>query len=227
MNTSENKVMCASAAASSSYPLILALDVTGAPFGWVSWQSAVTYTAVNRVHRLVGDLKYSIHGGLSRANGLQSEVTISSIMALRGRHPRAWDPCPPPLSNQLLFSRDRNLCCYCGAQKPASQLSRDHISPLSRGGSNTWMNVVTACLRCNQLKDCRTPQEAGMSMLYVPYVPSRHEGLILLNRRILADQMDFLCELLPKHSRIGQVEFPGFSGHMIDSGHAATRIDRD
>lgn len=201
MKALESEVTYTSESARSSYPLILLLDVTGAPYQWVSWQSAATYTAVDRVHRLVGEIRYTVHGGVSRITGKRTSVEISSIMALYGRHPRAWDLCPPGLSNHLLFSRDRNLCCYCGSQKTASQLSRDHISPLARGGTNTWMNVVTACLRCNHVKGCRTPQEAGMSMLYVPYVPSRQEGLILRNRRILADQMDFLCELLPRHSR--------------------------
>ncbi|MGQ0502491.1 MAG: HNH endonuclease [Panacagrimonas sp.] len=205
MHTHLNEVLLASETAKSSFPLILVLDVTGAPYQWVSWQSAVTFTAVNRVHRLVGETRYTVHGGVSRRTGNRTTVEISSIMALFGRHPRAWDPCPPALSNPLLFSRDRNLCCYCGAQKSTSQLSRDHISPLARGGTNSWMNVVTACLRCNHVKGCRTPQEAGMSMLYVPYVPSRQEGLILRNRRILADQMDFLCGLLPKHSRLSAV----------------------
>jgi hypothetical protein len=44
--------------------------------------------------------------------------------------------------------------------------------------------------------------EAGMMMRYVPYSPSRYEALILRNRRILADQMDFLISLLPANSRL-------------------------
>jgi hypothetical protein len=47
-----------------------------------------------------------------------------------------------------------------------------------------------------------SPERAGMMMLYVPYVPSLYEGLILRNRRILADQMDFLVSLLPEDSRL-------------------------
>lgn len=185
-----------------SYPLILAIDVTGAPFGWLSWRHAVTYIADNRVHRLLGESRYTILGGISRATGTRSSLTFSSIIALRGRNPHAWDASPPALTNQMLFSRDRNLCCYCGSQKNSAHLTRDHVFPLSKGGVNTWTNVVTACERCNHRKADRTPQEAGMDMLYVPYVPSRQEGLILRNRRILSDQMDFLCELLPKHSRL-------------------------
>lgn len=145
MNAVENEAVSAPHNAKRGYPLILALDITGAPHSWLTWQSAVTHTVGNQVHRLVGETVYAVHGGESRATGKRSSVTICSIMALRGRHPRAWAQCAPALSNELLFSRDRNLCCYCGLQKPACQLSRDHISPLGRGGANSWMNVVTAC----------------------------------------------------------------------------------
>ncbi|MCG8610265.1 MAG: HNH endonuclease [Pseudomonadales bacterium] len=51
---------------------------------------------------------------------------------------------------------------------------------------------MTSCKRCNNQKADRTPEEAGMQLLAVPFVPSRHEVLFLSNRRILGDQMDFL-----------------------------------
>ena len=78
----------------------------------------------------------------------------------------------------------------------------EHIIPLSRGGRQSWMNLVTACRSCNTRKGSRTPQQAGMPLLYVPYVPNRHEHFILRNRRILADQMEFLMAHLPKSSRL-------------------------
>jgi 5-methylcytosine-specific restriction endonuclease McrA len=64
------------------------------------------------------------------------------------------------------------------------------------------MNVVTACRRCNTIKGGRSPESARMPLLYAPYVPSRHEHLILQNRRILQDQMEYLMARVPKHSRL-------------------------
>jgi hypothetical protein len=61
---------------------------------------------------------------------------------------------------------------------------------------------VTACRTCNELKSNRTPEEAGMKLLYVPYAPNRYEGMILANRHILADQMDYLLAHVPKNSRL-------------------------
>jgi 5-methylcytosine-specific restriction endonuclease McrA len=183
-------------------PLILAVDVTGAPRGWISCKDAVVSKASGRVDRELGDFFFIFHGGYSRLTGLRSAVSVSSILALRGRNPHGWEPQSPALSNPLLFQRDQHLCCYCGSQKRPEQLTRDHVVPLSRGGGDHWKNVVTACKPCNQKKGARTPERAGMMMLYVPYAPSLYEALILRNRRILNDQMDFLTSLLPADSRL-------------------------
>ena len=145
---------------------------------------------------------FTFYGGHSRLTGERSSISVSSILALRGRNPRGWEPLAPALTNALLFQRDRHLCCYCGSQKRPDLLTRDHIVPVSRGGADSWKNVVTACKPCNQRKGAKSPERAGMMMLYVPYTPSIYEAMILRNRKILADQMDFLASLLPADSRL-------------------------
>jgi 5-methylcytosine-specific restriction endonuclease McrA len=74
--------------------------------------------------------------------------------------------------------------------------------PRSKGGDDTWMNVVTACRRCNQRKSDKTLKEARLELLYLPYTPSFNESLILQNRNILGDQMEYLISGVPKHSRL-------------------------
>ena len=64
------------------------------------------------------------------------------------------------------------------------------------------MNCVTACMSCNSRKNNKSLKEAGLELLYVPYIPDKAEGLVLQNRNILADQMQFLRDFLPKHSRV-------------------------
>ena len=63
-------------------------------------------------------------------------------------------------------------------------------------------NLVPACKPCNHRKSSRTPEQATMPLLYAPYVPSLWEDFILRNRRILADQMEFLMAHLPQSSRL-------------------------
>ena len=108
----------------------------------------------------------------------------------------------PGLTNAKLFARDRNVCAYCGGHFHETELTREHIIPFAQNGRDIWMNVVTACRACNHRKSSRTPEQAHMPLLYAPYVPSLWEDFILRNRRILADQMEFLMAHLPKSSRL-------------------------
>ena len=83
-----------------------------------------------------------------------------------------------------LFKRDAHTCLYCGHPFQARDLSRDHVRPLSTGGSDAWANVVTACKRCNNHKAGQTPEEAGMTLLAVPFTPTHAEYVYLQGKRV-------------------------------------------
>ena len=191
--------------AQSSRPMILRLDITGQPLRWIPWQQAVVLQAKEMIAWYAGENAFTFRGGFNRASRRRSQVTVNSIIAVRGvlRHGSA-EKRVPPLSNRELFLRDEHLCLYCGKQFPEQLLTRDHLLPLSRGGKDGWKNVVTACKSCNHAKGARTPDEAGMNLLAVPYVPNRAEYLVLSNRLILADQMEFLKKRFRRNSRLRQ-----------------------
>ncbi|MCQ4164584.1 HNH endonuclease [Tahibacter harae] len=181
---------------------VLSLDSTGRILDWMSWQDAVCLYVRGAVAWTLGDPCLTIHGGMNRETGLQSQLDLHPIVASRGHaRPGSYDPAPA-LTNTALFARDRHLCLYCGQHFHKTQLTRDHVLPLSKRGLDEWENVVSACLSCNVKKGSRTPQQAGMPLLAVPYRPSWVEHLILSNRNILADQMQFLVGHLPKHRRV-------------------------
>jgi len=180
-----------------SIPAILKLDAGGLPVSWIRWQTAVTLYARDRVRWEAGEERFTIYGGTCAATGLRSYMQIGSIIAVADKS-RRFEKGVPLLTNRTLFQRDRNLCLYCGLQFAHSHLTRDHVMPASRGGASVWENCVTACRHCNQRKDDRTPEEAGMKLLAVPYTPNLAEYLILQNRRILADQMEFLASYARK-----------------------------
>jgi 5-methylcytosine-specific restriction endonuclease McrA len=79
------------------------------------------------------------------------------------------------VTNTFLFARDDYQCQYCGRTaselKPREALTRDHLIPISRGGANTWTNVVTACSSCNTRKANRLPHEIGMQPRTAPVEP--------------------------------------------------------
>ena len=181
---------------------VLALDISGVPRQWISYDNAIAYHAKNGVAWSLGDIVARYRGGI-QPNGVQSYLETPSIIAVRGH---GFDPnkhSKVSLCNRTLFGRDRNICAYCGGHfSNFNALSRDHIVPRSKGGMNTWMNLVTSCRDCNADKGHKTLKEARMELLYLPYEPSHFENMILQNRNILADQMDYLRAGLPKHSRI-------------------------
>ena len=187
----------------NSHPLILTLDQNGVPNRWVNWQHACFYYAREMVAWSIGEHSFTIVGGINRRTGLRSEISANSIIAIRGKALSGHQLHPvPPLTNRELFHRDRHLCGYCGDELPGQRLTRDHIKPVVQGGADVWMNVVTACRHCNQKKSGRTPEQAGIQLLFAPYVPNKAEYLILSNRSILADQMDFLARQVSVHSRL-------------------------
>lgn len=179
--------------------LVLTLDMAGLPQGWVGLEEAISYHAKQLVAWSIGNVVAEFHGGYQN-NGERSSISTKSMLAIKGSMTRHLHT--PGLTNTLLFARDRNLCAYCGQQFSMRDLSRDHVAPMSKGGKDSWTNSVTACLRCNTRKANRTPEQANMPLLYVPYVPNRHEHFILRNRFILADQMEYLLVGVPKTSRL-------------------------
>jgi hypothetical protein len=89
---------------------------------------------------------------------------------------------------------------YCAQQFRTSDLTRDHITPLSLGGRDVWTNVVAACRRCNNHKGGRTPELARMELVAVPFTPTYAEYIYLKGRRVLADQMAYLLTHFPRTS---------------------------
>lgn len=176
----------------TAIPLILRLDVMGRPVNWMPWQEAVCLYAKNMVAWTAGENMFRLNGGICRLTGEQSHIEINSIIAAKGEYRQFKRDLAPPLNNRELFRRDSHLCLYCGREHSDRELTRDHILPISRGGRDIWANVTTACKRCNARKGNKTPEEANMRLLAVPYVPNIAEYLVLRNRRILADQMEFL-----------------------------------
>jgi hypothetical protein len=185
-------------------PLVLQLDIAGNPHQWITHEKAAYYYTKDLVAWSMQAEDFTLHGGTSRMTGEQSTLTMDTIIAIKGKvsSKQLAQMNRVPLTNDTLFRRDQHLCGYCGNPFSSHDLSRDHILPVSRGGPNTWMNVITSCHSCNKHKDDRTPEEAGMQLLFVPYVPNRAEYLILRNRKILADQMEFLMKQVPKESRL-------------------------
>lgn len=100
------------------------------------------------------------------------------------------------VTNTFLFARDDYACQYCGRHRSQLKgrqfLTRDHILPVSRGGPNTWDNVVTSCSPCNNRKGDRLPEEAGLRLRTVPAEPN-YVHLVWAVRRVTPTQAKWIA----------------------------------
>jgi len=77
-------------------------------------------------------------------------------------------------SRHNIYLRDGNRCQYCGRKFSSSELSLDHVVPISRGGKSSWENVVCACLPCNVRKGNKLLCECHMQLIRQPQRPRWH-----------------------------------------------------
>jgi hypothetical protein len=185
------------------YQDVLRTDIAGMPLEWIDYKSAGALYYAGQIAYSCGSPIYKLRGGFCARTGLRSFIEVSSIVATTGdtyageRNSRSY--CPP-LNNRTLFKRDANVCLYCGVPFPTSELTRDHIKPISQGGRDDWTNVVAACRRCNNFKGGRTPEGSGLQLIAVPFKPTYAEYIYLKGRRILVDQMEYLLTHFPRTS---------------------------
>jgi len=122
------------------------------------------------------------------------------------------------VTNTFLFARDRYRCQYCGRTaaelRPRESLTRDHLIPMSRGGTNDWTNVVTACSPCNTRKGNRMPEEIGMHPLSAPVEP-HFVHLSWAVRRLTPAQSKYI-KLFYGEDTLHQLE-------LLESGHPIRR----
>ncbi|NNC23791.1 HNH endonuclease [Salinisphaera sp. USBA-960] len=182
-------------------PRILKLDVGGLPVAWIDWREAVGLHFTDKVAWGAGSAKIRLRGGRSRETGRRSSIDIDSIIAVEDRSHRYSQNLVPTLTRRELYHRDGGLCLYCGDHLTYARMQIEHVVPKSCNGAHEWTNVVSACGPCNRRKDNRTPEQAGMKLMALPYEPNLAEWLILSNRRILADQQAFLERLAPRRGR--------------------------
>ena len=133
---------------------------------WCEESSAKRELAEETGEAIDGDWIHTVH----------SQIQVPRIVRLL-----RYDRIPRntvKFNRRNVFLRDEFRCQYCGDRFPTSQLSLDHVVPRSRGGIESWENIVCACLKCNVRKGGRTPTEANMKLLREPVKPSRSPMLV-------------------------------------------------
>jgi 5-methylcytosine-specific restriction endonuclease McrA len=135
---------------------VLVLNSTHLPINITSWQRAMLLIIKGKA----ASVKYNGH----MING---RYRLPEIIRLLNYVPIPYSEVV--LSRKNLLLRDNHTCQYCG--KMNTDLTLDHITPRSRGGADSWTNLVVCCARCNGKKSDLTVEEAGMKLIGTPYRP--------------------------------------------------------
>ena len=138
---------------------VLVLNASYEPLNICSWRRAVVLI-------LKGKAESIEHNGKM----LSDTFSLPTVIRLRNYVKIPYKEIS--LSRRNVLHRDNYTCQYCGERR--HDLTIDHIQPRSRGGIDTWENVVAACLKCNVKKGDRTPKEANMHLLTTPRRPPSH-----------------------------------------------------
>jgi 5-methylcytosine-specific restriction endonuclease McrA len=137
----------------------LVLNAGYEPLGVVSFRRALMLV----LNQKATVLEQSQELLLRSANGA---FELPSVILL-SRYVRVPNSRAIPVSRRGVLRRDQNRCAYCS--KPANTI--DHVQPKSRGGKDTWENLVACCLRCNNKKGDKTLSEIGWTLNFSPRMP--------------------------------------------------------
>jgi 5-methylcytosine-specific restriction endonuclease McrA len=137
---------------------VLLLNQTYEPLGTVSVARAIVMTFKNTV--TVEELD-----GQRVLRSAHAEFPVPSVIRRRDYINVRRRREASGAKRMRIYMRDKFRCQYCGEKKPGNELTLDHILPRSRGGDNSPVNIVTACVPCNTRKGDRTPNEARMPLL--------------------------------------------------------------
>jgi len=104
-------------------------------------------------------------------------IRVPEVITTPGYGGMATGKCKgrPKFSRRNIYLRDRNQCQFCGKKLKTEELNLDHVIPKSKGGGMTWTNIVLSCIKCNDKKRNRTPEQAGMRLIRKPTVPKPGE----------------------------------------------------
>jgi 5-methylcytosine-specific restriction endonuclease McrA len=144
----------------------LVLNAGYEPLGVVSFKRALILVLNQKATVLAGAGAQEVHSA-SKTLSLPSVILLS-------RYVRVPVARQVPVTRRGVLRRDSWRCAYCS--KPANTV--DHVQPKSKGGKDTWENLVACCLRCNNAKGDKPLSELGWELRINPKMPTGMQWLV-------------------------------------------------
>lgn len=149
---------------------VLVLSHAYEPIARVNWQKAFTWVFSGRAE-VVENYGDRLIRGASEA------WPMPSIVRLLRKVARKFFEKGIKFNRKNVWIRDKGCCQYCTQKVALDKFTYDHVLPRSRGGKTAWDNIVVSCLKCNQRKEDRTPEEAKMKLMNKPVKPKWLPGV--------------------------------------------------
>jgi 5-methylcytosine-specific restriction endonuclease McrA len=160
---------------------VILLNADFTYLGSVTWQKAVVLMIKGKVEVLKESNKI-----ITSAGKIVKKIVVPQVMKLVTMI-RTIYKNKVPFSKRNVMIRDDFKCLYCGARE--SKMTIDHVQPVSKGGKSTFLNCVTACKKCNNKKDNRTPGEAKMYLSKYPFAPTIMEFIMIKTKNLGIDKV--------------------------------------
>lgn len=144
----------------------LVLNAGYEPLAVVSYRRALVLVMTGKANLLAHEAEHPVFG----VGGLWERPSVIIL----SRYVRVPMSNGVPLTRRGVMRRDNHRCVYCG--KAATTI--DHVHPKSRGGADSWENLVACCIRCNNAKADRTLREIGWTLNFKPRQPHGSAWLI-------------------------------------------------
>jgi 5-methylcytosine-specific restriction endonuclease McrA len=159
----------------------LVLNAGYEPLAVVSFKRALILVLNNKATILAGSPDRQVHSA-------KQEFELPSVILLQ-RYVRVPGSRIVPVSRRGVLRRDGYRCAYC--QRSANTI--DHVQPKSRGGKDTWENLVACCLKCNNKKSDKTLEELGWQLPEQPRMPTGTAWMVRGAERIEPQWDEFLA----------------------------------
>lgn len=140
----------------------LVLDVAYRPISVVNWKRALVMEMLAKAEVL----EYYDDIGIQSVNDVFPLPAVMKV-CFYVKNINSGS-CQLNASRKSILMRDRYECQYCGSR---TNLTIDHVIPISRGGEWKYDNLVTACSRCNTKKGSKLPHECRMHPKKAPSTP--------------------------------------------------------
>lgn len=178
---------------------VLKLAPSGIPVGWMTLEEAASKMFKEQSNQTIlwtmGNDAFQMRGGFNSLSGKRSMLDIPAIVAVNEAGTRGHNAMYQGFSADICKYREGMLCGYCSKPFSRGSLTIDHIFPKSRGGPLTMENSISSCVKCNNKKDNKTPEEAGMPLKLDPFVPTMAEVMYMVRMgRVLGIQKEYLVD---------------------------------